>query len=92
MAIGLSNSARAEAVASIERDFSENLGQRIGNVAAGGLLSFVVEEIGPAIDIRAVADVRQRLLARVQDLDIEIHEHEFADWRRRSTSAPKGRR
>lgn len=80
MAIELSKEARKEAVASIERYFREHMDEKIGNVAAGALLGFFLEEIGPAIYNRAVADVQERLQMRVSELDIEVHEDEFAYW------------
>jgi uncharacterized protein (DUF2164 family) len=82
MAIELSKEARKEAIASIERYFQENMEEKIGNIAAAGLLSFFLEEIGPCIYNRAVADAQERLGARVQDLDFEVHEDEFAYWRK----------
>lgn len=81
--IELTREARAEAVASIERYFEQELDQRIGNIAAGALLGFIVEEIGPLIYNRAVQQVQERLLERAQELDIEFHEDEFQYWRRR---------
>ena len=45
----MSKEARAQAIASIERYFTENMEQRIGNNAASGLLTFVLEEVGPAV-------------------------------------------
>jgi uncharacterized protein (DUF2164 family) len=82
MAIELSKEARKEAIASIERYFRENMEEKIGNIAAAGLLSFFLEEIGPSVYNRAVADAQERLQARVQDLDFEVHEDEFAYWRK----------
>ena len=49
MSIELSKEDRAQAIASIERYFLENMEEKIGNIAAGGLLGFVLEEIGPSI-------------------------------------------
>jgi uncharacterized protein (DUF2164 family) len=80
MAIELSKQARAEAIKSIERYFEEQLEQRIGNIAAAGLLNFFVAEIGPSIYNQAVAEVQERLQARVAELDIELHEEEFDYW------------
>ena len=48
----------------------------------GGLLGFVLEEIGPTIYNQAVADVQERLQTRISELDIEIHEEEFDYWRK----------
>jgi uncharacterized protein (DUF2164 family) len=82
MAIELAKEVRQEAVKSIERWFQEHRDERIGNVAAGALLGFMLEEIGPSIYNRAVADVQGRLGVRVAELDLEVHEDEFGYWRR----------
>lgn len=86
MAIELSRDARSQAVTSIERYFSEELDQRIGNIAAGALLGFFLEEIGPLVYNKAVAEVQERLQERLQELDIEFHEDEFPYWRRRQAA------
>lgn len=83
MPIELSREARQQAIASIERYFEAELDQYIGNIAAGALLGFMVEEIGPLIYNQAVSQVQERLLERVQELDIECHEDELQYWRRR---------
>lgn len=80
MTIELSKPARQQAIASIERWFVENRDEKIGNIAAGGLLGFLLEEIGPSIYNQAVADVQQRLHARIDELDVEIHADEFGYW------------
>lgn len=54
----------------------------IGNVAAGGLLGFLLEEIGPSIYNKAVLDVQERIQARISELDFEVHEEEFPYWRK----------
>ena len=77
MAIELNREERNQAVASIERYFADELDQRIGNIAAGALLGFFLEEIGPLVYNQAVSQVQERLLERVQELDIEVHEDEF---------------
>jgi uncharacterized protein (DUF2164 family) len=82
MAIELSAEARREAVASIERWFAENRDEKIGNITAGALLGFLLEEIGPSIYNRGVADAQERMQARLSELDIEVHEDEFAYWPR----------
>jgi uncharacterized protein (DUF2164 family) len=82
MSIELTKEARTEAIASIERYFRENMDEPIGNIAAGGLLGFFLEEIGPSIYNKAVADVQERLQARIGELDLEVHEEEFGYWRK----------
>ena len=92
IAIELPKAAHQEAVASIQRYFEVNLDDKIGNIAAGGLLSFFLEEIGPVIYNQAVADVQERLLARVSEVDIEVHEDEFQYWQKYDKRAKTGRR
>jgi uncharacterized protein (DUF2164 family) len=82
MSIELSKEARKEAIASIERYFKENMEEPIGNIAAGGLLGFFLEEIGPSVYNKAIADAQEKIQARVVELDIEVHEEEFQYWRR----------
>jgi uncharacterized protein (DUF2164 family) len=82
MTIEISKEARTQATVSIERYFRENMDEPIGNIAAGGLLRFFLEELGPLVYNRAVADVQERLQARIMELDIEFHEEEFQYWRK----------
>lgn len=81
MGVEIPKQARADAVASIERYFQEQLDQRIGNIAASALLGFFLEEVGPLVYNQAVADVQDRLAQRVAEIDVEIHEDEFGYWR-----------
>ena len=82
MAIELGKEARAQAVGSIERYFRENMEERIGNIQAAALLNFFLEEIGPSVYNRAIADAQDRLQARVGELDIECHVDEFGYWQK----------
>ncbi|MDR7095453.1 DUF2164 domain-containing protein [Hydrogenophaga laconesensis] len=83
MAIELPKGTRDEAIASIQRYFEAHMDERIGNIAAGGLLGFFLEEIAPVVYNQAVADVQERLQARVSELDIDVHEDAFTYWRKR---------
>lgn len=80
MSIEISNDASKAAVASIQRYFSENLDEEIGNLAAGALLSFFLKEIGPVVYNQAVADAQARLQVRVAELDAEVYEEPFVYW------------
>lgn len=82
MSIELSNEARAEAVASIQQYFERNLTEPIGELPAGLLLNFFLEEIGPAIYNKAIADPQARLTVRIADLSGELYEDEFQYWPR----------
>lgn len=85
MTIEISKEARQQAIASIERYFRENMDEPIGNVSAGALLGFFIEELGPSLYNQGVADAQERMLARVQELDLDVHEDEFAYWKKFST-------
>lgn len=91
MTIELTKEARAEAIASIERYFAENMEERIGNIAAGALLGFLLEEIGPSIYNQAVADVQEKLQMRISELDLEVHEDEFQYWSRQAKAGKTGK-
>ena len=82
MTIEIPKDARKEAIASIERYFEENMEEKIGNIAAGALLSFFIEEIGPVINNAAVAEVQERLQVRVMEIDLEVNKDAFQYWRK----------
>ncbi len=86
MTIELSKEDRQQAISSIERYFSENMEEKIGNVAASGLLGFFLEEVGPSIYNKGVADAQERIQARAMELDYEVHEEEFPYWQKHEKS------
>lgn len=83
MAIELTDEMRDEAVASIQMYFLEERQQEMGNIAAGALLDFIMEEIGPSIYNRGVRDARDRVQTWIMDLDVDLCETEFPGRRRR---------
>jgi uncharacterized protein (DUF2164 family) len=89
MTIELDKDLRKQAIASIERYFEENMEEKIGNLQAGALLGFFLEEVGPSIYNKAVADVQERLQLRVAEVDLECHENEFGYWKKFARRAPK---
>ena len=80
MTIELPKDVRAEAVQSIERYFEVHMEERIGNIQAAALLGFFLEEIGPSVYNKAIADAQERMQMRAMELDIECHEDEFRYW------------
>ena len=82
MTIEILKEARQQAIASIERYFRENMEEPIGNIAAGALLGFFLEEVGPLVYNKAVAEVQERLQSRISEIDLEVHEDEFQYWRK----------
>jgi uncharacterized protein (DUF2164 family) len=71
---------RAQAVASLQRYAEENLPEPIGDLTAGLLLDYFIEEIGPAIYNQAIADAQARLLLRVGDLSGELFTDPLQYW------------
>jgi len=82
MTIDLAKHTRTSAIASIQRYFLENMPEPIGDLPAGLLLNFFLEEIGPVIYNQAVADSQARMQQRVADLSGEIFVDEFQYWPR----------
>jgi len=78
--IELSKQARSDAITSIQRYFQENMTEPIGNMAAALLLNYFVEEVGPAIYNRAIADAQARIQQRMSDLEGELCAPEFQYW------------
>jgi uncharacterized protein (DUF2164 family) len=92
MKIEILQQARADAVASIQRYFEENLPEPIGELPAGLLLDFVIEEIGPVFYNRAIADAQARMATRVSDLSGELFADEFQYWPKIDAKQRKRRR
>lgn len=76
MPVTLSADARARAVEALRHYASAELDLDLGDLAAGFLLDFVLEEIGPSIHNRALAAAQRHLAARIADLDVELGEPE----------------
>ncbi|MDX2029281.1 MAG: DUF2164 domain-containing protein [Blastocatellia bacterium] len=91
MPIELNKEAKQAAIESLQKYFEANMDEPIGNIAAGALLAFFLEEVGPSIYNKGVADAQERMQARVSELDYEVHEDEFQYWRK-SGRQPKGRK
>lgn len=79
--IELSKQARADAIASMRRYFEENL-DPIGELPAGLLLNFFLEEVGPAVYNRAIADAQARLQKQALELSDQLYSDEFTYWPR----------
>lgn len=91
MTIELHKDAKQAAIASIQRYFEANMEEKIGNITAGGLLGFILEEIAPSVYNQGVADAQERMQMRLGELDYEVHEEEFAYWQK-FDKAPKPKR
>jgi len=82
--IELPKATRTQAIASIRKYFEENMSESVGELAAGLLLDFFVEEIGPVIYNRAIVDAQDRLQLRVGDLSGELYADELQYWQRQA--------
>jgi uncharacterized protein (DUF2164 family) len=82
MTIEFPKETRERAIESIQRYAEQNLSESLGNLAANELLRFFLQEIAPAVYNQAVADVQERLQARVAEIDIEVHADEFQYWQK----------
>jgi uncharacterized protein (DUF2164 family) len=82
MKVELSKQARAAGVSSVQRYFEENMPELLGNLPAGLLLDFFIEEIGPVIYNQAILDAQARMTQRVADLSGELYGDEFQYWPR----------
>jgi len=89
--VELSKPARAAAITSMQRYFEENMTEPIGNLPAGLLLDFFIEEVGPAIYNRAIADAQARLQQCVVDLNGELFGDEFQYWPRVDSKRKRSR-
>ena len=91
MKIELAEQARKEAIASIQQYFEVNMPEPIGQLPAGLLLDFFVEEIGPAIYNKAIADAQTRIQQRAADLEAELYVDEFQYWPKLAAKRSKSR-
>lgn len=76
----LSKQARTDAIQSIQKYFEEDVREPMGDLRAGLLLDFFLEEVGPAIYNKAIGDAQARMQQRVADLDGELYADEFQYW------------
>ena len=83
--------ARKEAIASLQRYFQQNLPDELGDLPAGLLLDFFLEDIAPAIYNKAVVDAQQRMQARLNDVDGELYVDPFQYWSRMEQRRKKSR-
>lgn len=83
MAIEISRQESDEAVASLRRFLSEELELDVGEMQAGFLLKFFLEEIGPLAYNRGVKDAESYFRGRVEDLTGVCFEQPMTFWSKR---------
>ena len=82
MAIKLSDETEQRLISSIKRYVSENTEEEIGDLKARMLLDFFLEELGPSVYNKAIADAQAHMHDRVGDLDGSCYQPEFSYWKR----------
>jgi len=87
VAIALSKDVRTRASESIKRYFAENPDDDIGDLKAGLLLDFFLEEIAPSVYNRAIVDAQTYFQDKLTDLDGTCYEPEFGfrHWENRES-------
>ncbi len=91
MPIELDPDARKQALASIKRYLREELELEAGDLKAGSLLEYFLEEIAPAVYNRAIADAQQYMQERALDLEGTCHAKDFGYWAVRDAAARRRR-
>lgn len=91
MAMTLDPDSKQQALASIKRYFLEELEQDIGDLKAGSVLGFFLEELAPTVYNHAVIDAQRYIQERALDLESVCHQEEFGYWRARGSKGRRGR-
>jgi uncharacterized protein (DUF2164 family) len=81
MAITLRPDTRMQPLASIKRYVAENLDQDIGDLKAGLLLDYVLEEIAQSVYNQAIKDAQRDFQERANDLEGVCFKREFGYWK-----------
>lgn len=76
----LTKEQRKEAVGSVQHYFERNLPEPVGELAAGLLLDFLLQEVGPLIYNKAVSDAQTRMQAAIAEVDGVLYETPFTYW------------
>jgi len=88
MANKLTRGADADASASIQRHFSEDVDDEIGDLKAQRLLDLVLSEIAPTVYNRAISDADAYFQGKVEDIEGSCHEPGFSFWPGARSSNP----
>jgi len=82
MPIKLNKDVEQRLSGSIQRYFSENMEEEIGDLGAKMLLDFFVKEIGPSVYNQAILDAQAVIQDKVAEIDGICYEPEFEYWRK----------
>lgn len=78
----LSVTNRKQAITSIQQYAEANLAECMGELAAGNLLDFFLEEIAPLVYNQGVTDAQDRMQQRLAELHGEVYAEPFQYWAR----------
>ena len=78
--VELDKDQRKAAILSLQQYFERNLPEPIGELAAGLLLDFVLQDIGPVVYNKAVSDAQGRMQRYLTELDGELYQEPFMYW------------
>ena len=67
-------------IESIRQYFLEEMEEEIGDLKATLLLDFFMQEIGPSVYNKAIADATQYTQERAADMEGSCYEPEFTYW------------
>lgn len=73
---------RSQAVSSLQQYAELNFSEPLGDLAAGSLLDYFLEEIAPLVYNQAVSDAQARMQYRVAELHGDIYAEPFQYWPR----------
>ena len=79
-AVTLADDDRKHAIASIKRFVREELDEEIGDLKASLVLDYFLQELGPAVYNKAIADATTFFTERTADLGALAFQEEFQYW------------
>jgi uncharacterized protein (DUF2164 family) len=91
MPIALDPETKQQALASVKRFLLEELDLDVGDLKAGSVLQFFLEELAPLAYNRGVADAQRYVQDRAADLEGACHEKEFGYWNKSADRPRRGR-
>lgn len=83
MTIKLSKETEQQLIASIRRYCDDQMEQDIGDLQAGLLLQFFLEEAAPSIYNQAISDAQAYMQEKSADMEISCFAPEFGYWKKK---------
>ena len=80
MSIKFSKEKEKKSIESLKYYFEENMENKIGDLKAGLLLDYILEEMGPIIYNQAILDAQTYMTEKINELDSACYKPEFMYW------------